>query len=107
LPVCRLDRLTAATPIAVRVGGVELLLILEGGKVTACERACPHEQADLARGRVHEGRLVCPHHAASFSLADGSVSPGWPTRALRLYQLRNESGDIFIDADALRPTRRG
>ncbi|MET0676313.1 MAG: Rieske (2Fe-2S) protein, partial [Bradyrhizobium sp.] len=69
--------------------------------VVACERACPHEQADLAIGHVAQGRLFCPRHAASFDLGDGSMSPGWPSPGLRLYPVRIERGEVLIAAVAL------
>lgn len=105
LPVCSLPRLTAAGIVAVRVAGVDVALIADGGVVTACERACPHEQADLACGRVVNGRLACPRHDASFSLVDGAISDGWPSRPLRLYPVRVERGEVFINVASLKPLR--
>lgn len=104
-PVCSLPRLTAEGIVAVRVAGVDLALISDGGMVSACERACPHEQADLACGRVVNGRLTCPRHDASFSLIDGAISDGWPSRPLRLYPVRVERGEVLINAAALKPDR--
>lgn len=88
-----------------RVAGVDLALIVDGGVVAACERACPHEQADLACGRVVGGRLACPRHDASFSLVDGTISDGWPSRPLRLYPVRAERGEVFINAASLKSVR--
>jgi nitrite reductase/ring-hydroxylating ferredoxin subunit len=31
----------------VRVGSADVLLVRDGERIAACERACPHEQADL------------------------------------------------------------
>ncbi|WP_022723126.1 Rieske (2Fe-2S) protein [Rhodopseudomonas sp. B29] len=101
LPVCSLPRLTEAGIVAVRVAGVDLALISEGGRVMACERACPHEQADLACGRLLHGRIACPRHEASFSLDDGTISDGWPSRPLRFYPVRVERGEVFINAASL------
>ncbi len=105
LPVCSLPRLITAGIVAIRVAGVDLALISDGGAVSACERACPHEQADLACGRVVNGRLACPRHDASFSLVDGAISDGWPSRPLRLYPVRVERGEVFINAAALKSVR--
>lgn len=104
LPVCSINRLTDAGIVPVRVAAVDLILIADAGRVVACERACPHEQADLARGRVVHGRLACPRHAASFSLDDGTISQGWPSRPLKLYPVRIERGEICIDAFAIGAT---
>ncbi|MFC0238927.1 Rieske (2Fe-2S) protein [Rhodopseudomonas telluris] len=105
LPVCSLPRLTSAGIVAVRVAGVDLALVADGGLVSACERACPHEQADLACGHIVNGRLACPRHDASFSLVDGAISDGWPSRPLRLYPVRVERGEVFINAACLRSGR--
>ena len=102
MPVCGLNQLAANSIVAVRIAGVDLVLISDEGRVVACERACPHEQADLAGGHVAAGRLFCPRHAASFSLIDGAISFGWPTRPLRLYPVRVEHGEVFVDAAALK-----
>ena len=104
LPVCAISRLAAGGIVAVRIAGVDLVLVSDQGRVVVCERACPHEQADLAGGRVTGGRLFCPRHAASFSLEDGAISLGWPSRPLRLYPVLVEHGEVFIDAGALKRT---
>jgi 3-phenylpropionate/trans-cinnamate dioxygenase ferredoxin subunit len=84
----------------IRIEGVDLLLVRHGERIAACERACPHEQADLGLGRISEGRLFCPRHFASFDLDDGHISAGWPARPLRLYPVRIISGHIWIDVVA-------
>jgi 3-phenylpropionate/trans-cinnamate dioxygenase ferredoxin component len=102
IAVCPLDRLAHQAIICVRLEAIHLLLVRDGDDVFACERACPHEQADLGLGRVADGRIVCPRHDASFDLRDGSVSRGWPSRALRRYPARIIDGQIWINASAVR-----
>lgn len=77
---------------------VDLLLVRDGEHIAACERACPHEQADLSLGRIADGRLFCPRHFPSFELGDGHISAGWPSRPLRRNPVRIEGGRIWIDA---------
>jgi 3-phenylpropionate/trans-cinnamate dioxygenase ferredoxin subunit len=69
--VCGVDALIGAQIIPVQVGDRQLLLVKDGDRVVACERACPHEQADLALGRCANGKLFCPRHFAWFDLNDG------------------------------------
>lgn len=95
--VCTRDRLAAQTIVCARVADIGILIIREGDKVFACERACPHEQADLSRGHVAQGRLHCPHHRASFGLASGDVSPGWPSRPLRRFPVRLDDVQVWVD----------
>ncbi|WP_298244177.1 Rieske (2Fe-2S) protein [uncultured Bradyrhizobium sp.] len=96
-PVWNLDRLRAETIVRVHVAGLDLLLIWNDGDAVACDRACPHEQADLALGEVRGGRLFCPRHAASFDLRDGAINPGWPSPPLRLYPLRITGEQICVE----------
>ena len=93
---CALERLIGQGITCVRLADTELMLIWSEGRAVACERACPHEQADLSHGHLSEGRLVCPHHAASFDLADGSISNGWASRPLRIYPVRVEGGQVWV-----------
>ena len=102
MPVCGLSRLISQTMICARVTGVDLLLVWSEGRAVACERICPHEQADLSAGHLSQGRLFCPRHAASFDLRNGHISYGWPSRALRLYPVRVGNDQVWIDAGALK-----
>ncbi|WP_457105338.1 Rieske (2Fe-2S) protein [Methylobacterium sp. P5_C11] len=88
----------AGSVIPVTIDGQSLLIVHDGDRVFALERTCPHEGADLAKGRCVAGRLHCPHHQASFALTDGAVSPGWSIRRLCTYNIRILDGDIYIDA---------
>jgi nitrite reductase/ring-hydroxylating ferredoxin subunit len=84
--------------VCVRLDGVSFLLIREGDQVFACERACPHEQADLSLGHVANGRLFCPRHLASFDLQYGNISAGWASKPLRMFRARIKDEQIWIDA---------
>jgi 3-phenylpropionate/trans-cinnamate dioxygenase ferredoxin component len=103
MPVCGLNRLISQTIVCARVTGVDVILIWNEGRAVACERMCPHEQADLSAGRLSGGRLCCPRHAASFDLRNGRISYGWPSRPLRLYPVRVMDDQIWIDAAAMKP----
>ncbi|EJN10607.1 ferredoxin subunit of nitrite reductase and ring-hydroxylating dioxygenase [Bradyrhizobium sp. YR681] len=103
IPVCDLARLKAET--IVRVAGRDMLVIWNDGNVVACDRACPHEQADLGRGQVTAGRLLCPRHAASFDLRDGAITAGWPSPPLRLYPVRITGEKIWIETSQRRSGR--
>jgi 3-phenylpropionate/trans-cinnamate dioxygenase ferredoxin subunit len=100
--VCSLDRFAERNIICVQVEGSDLILVRDGDRIHAFERACPHEQADLSQGRVADGRLFCPRHQASFGLGDGTITPGWPSRDLRSYVVRVEGRQVWIDAGAVR-----
>jgi nitrite reductase/ring-hydroxylating ferredoxin subunit len=104
MPVCGLSRLISQTIVCARVTGIDLVLIWNEGRAVACERMCPHEQADLSLGHLAAGRLCCPRHAASFDLRNGQISYGWPSRPLRIYPVRVVDDQVWIDAVAMRST---
>ena len=95
--VCAVERLRDQPMLCAKAAGVALLVIRDGERFYACERACPHEQADLSLGRVTNGQLHCPRHQAWFDLADGRISPGWTSRALRRYAVRVVYGEVQVD----------
>jgi 3-phenylpropionate/trans-cinnamate dioxygenase ferredoxin component len=101
-----LERLADGIIVCARVNVVDVLLVRDGERVFACERACPHEQADLSLGRIVDGRLLCPRHFASFDLNDGHISAGWPSRPLRRYPVRIEDGQVWVDAAAAESAAR-
>jgi nitrite reductase/ring-hydroxylating ferredoxin subunit len=101
MPVCGLSHLISQTIICSRVTGIDLIVIWNEGRAVACERICPHEQADLSLGHLSAGRLFCPRHAASFDLRNGRISYGWPSRPLRVYPVRIEADQVWIDAGAI------
>ena len=100
--VCGLSRLISDTIVCARVIGVDLVLVWSEGHAVACERICPHEQADLGLGHLSGGRLCCPRHAASFDLSNGQISCGWSSRPLRVYPVRIKDDQVWIDAAAIR-----
>lgn len=91
------DRLVHRPIVALQVNGRDLIVLRDSGRLHACERACPHEQADLCLGHAANGRLHCPRHLASFDLDDGKISSGWQSRDLRRYPVRIIDGVIWID----------
>lgn len=95
---CSLDETVGRPLLPVRVGGQQLLIVRDGEDLHCCERACPHEQADLAQGRCSHGILFCPRHLAWFRLTDGQVSPGWSFRPLRILPVRVADGQVLVDA---------
>jgi 3-phenylpropionate/trans-cinnamate dioxygenase ferredoxin subunit len=97
IAVCAADRLGDQALICGKAAGVALLLIRDGDRLYACERACPHEQADLSLGHVKDGQLHCPRHLAWFDLESGGISPGWSSRALRRYPVRIVNGEVQVD----------
>tara|TARA_R100001443_G_C3357784_1_gene178361 strand:- start:584 stop:2125 length:1542 start_codon:yes stop_codon:yes gene_type:complete len=50
----------------------ETFQLSDNGKKYECQRYCPHAMADLSKGQVINGELICPNHGWAFKLKDGS-----------------------------------
>jgi nitrite reductase/ring-hydroxylating ferredoxin subunit len=62
------DRIRRARPVAVSVGGQEVVAWRDGdGTLHAGPGACPHMGADLATGTIDDGALICPWHGLRLS----------------------------------------
>lgn len=88
-------------PVAVDVLGEALVVFRdEAGRSVVVDRRCPHLGADLSRGPVRAGRLVCPFHHWEFDgegrvchiPAGGKV----PRVRARRFETREVGGLVFI-----------
>ena len=58
----------AAAPVAIRLLGVDLVLWrAPSGAIVGAPDRCPHREAPLSAGSVHDGCLVCPYHGWTFA----------------------------------------
>lgn len=53
-----------------RIGGVQLLLIQDGGQRYLLRNFCPHKGFPLHTGTLAGTRIRCAYHAMEFDLAD-------------------------------------
>lgn len=88
-------------PVAVDVLGESLVAFRdEAGRVVVLDRRCPHLGADLARGPVQPGRLVCPFHHWAFD-GEGRVchvpaGGKLPAARARRFEAKEAGGLVFV-----------
>ena len=79
-PVVEVNDLPEGAPHQVHVGDTPVVLVRRGDTIHALADTCSHLSAPLSDGQVvrEKGRdcIVCPWHASTFDLADGSVVHG-------------------------------
>lgn len=79
------------------VNGVMVALANLDGNFYAIENACTHDGGPLGEGEVVDGCCVeCPRHGAKFDLKTGDVTSLPATTPVICYEVKVESGDIFI-----------
>lgn len=95
-PVMEDGDLVEGQPVAAPAGGIDVLLVRQGGRVHAIADRCGHAGAPLHEGTVEDGCIVCPWHGSVFRLADGDVVHGPATVAQPCFETRLEDGKILV-----------
>jgi nitrite reductase/ring-hydroxylating ferredoxin subunit len=67
-------------------------------QVVAFDRRCPHGGADLAKGTISSGEIVCPWHNLRFDPVSGA-SACESLRRLRRYETRVRDGRVTVSID--------
>lgn len=67
----KLHRLHDGYRQTLRLGGRELLLLQEEGRVYLLANRCPHMDAPLHKAAVRDNLLRCPVHGIEFNLLTG------------------------------------
>lgn len=80
----------------VTADGAVVLLVREDGRLYAMANTCSHAGGPLDEGSFVEGCVVCPWHASTFRLADGSIVRGPATTPQPTYQTRVRDGQIEV-----------
>ena len=85
--------------LPVDLDGVGVLLVRHHGCIYALENRCTHDGTELTGGTVEDDAVVCPHHGARFSLADGAALCAPAYEALTTFPVRVEDGCIQVRDD--------
>ncbi|GAB3635243.1 FAD-dependent oxidoreductase [Hymenobacter arcticus] len=84
-------------------GGPEVLLTRQQGQVHAFAPNCPHYGAPLEKGKVVNGKLICPWHHACFKLDSGHLCAPPALDDLPTYAVREAEGRIWVQVPANPP----
>lgn len=78
--------------------GVSVLVVQQQGVVSIVENRCPHMDAPLDFGKIHNGNIRCPLHGMEFSLTSGAgIGPAACTGGLKNFQAVIVDGVIGIN----------
>ncbi|MDQ2756880.1 MAG: Rieske 2Fe-2S domain-containing protein, partial [Actinomycetota bacterium] len=91
--------------MAVTVEGTPVLVVRRPQGIVAIGDRCTHRGAPLHEGDIEDGCVVCPWHAAKFSLDDGSVLRGPASRPESVFDVRVVDGRVEVRRDEERALR--
>ena len=80
----------------VTTGETAVLVVRDNGQLLALANTCSHAGGPLDEGEFGDGCVVCPWHASTFRLADGSILRGPASTPQPTYQTRVRDGKIEI-----------
>jgi nitrite reductase/ring-hydroxylating ferredoxin subunit/uncharacterized membrane protein len=83
-------------PIAVSVGGEEVLVVRTNGQVYAIADVCAHAGGPLHEGEIDGICVTCPWHGSVFRLDDGHVVHGPATAPQPAYDVRLTGGRVSL-----------
>src|SRR5580700_1548410 len=101
--VASLDDFGDRDAIGIEVADAPIALFRLGDEVHATSGACTHQFALLSDGFVEaaDGSVECPLHQALFDIRTGKVMCAPATENLKVYPVRIEGSDIFIDMEGV------
>lgn len=67
------------------------------GKIHATDMICTHADADLSTGFLSEEGVRCPLHLSVFNLADGKPQNLPAETPLRVYNVKVQEDDIYVE----------
>ena len=81
----------------VNLGGKKIILTRWAERLAAFDHACPHASADLSKGELHRGRIICPDHEYKFDVGNGRILyPPDETYCLKRYPVKEENGHVKV-----------
>ncbi|HXR26214.1 MAG TPA: cytochrome P450 [Candidatus Binataceae bacterium] len=98
------DQVGEGRMLRVDANGRPLLVACIEGRFYAIEAICSHAGGRLEDGEIENGCVVCPVHAAVFSLTTGKVAAhtDWATD-LQSFGVIAEGNELFVDLPLLEP----
>lgn len=97
--VCADADLALNTPLQVEIGGVPIVVVRgSDGVVHALDDTCTHAEVSLSEGVVEGDEIECEAHGATFDLTSGAARSLPATKALRVYPVTIEDGDVLVSA---------
>ncbi len=105
--VCAVSDIADGAMKVFTVGGKEILVANVGGIFHAVQAKCPHMKANLVKGKIENGVLICPMHGARFDLTTGKLMKdvSWLISKLTFHGAKDiESFAVTVDGNDLKVT---
>ena len=101
--LCALDELEPGSARRFVVGDRKIAVVRLGDDVYAVGDVCSHENISLSEGEIHadDKTIECWKHGSEFSLETGEALTLPATKAVPVYEVRVDDGDIVVVIEAV------
>ena len=97
--VGRADQIAEGEATAFEVSGAEVAVARSGGTLYAFSDICTHRRCNLSMGGEIDGTAItCECHGSTFDMSTGAVLEGPATEPIETYPVRDEGGELQIEA---------
>ncbi|MGA2784285.1 MAG: non-heme iron oxygenase ferredoxin subunit [Candidatus Bathyarchaeia archaeon] len=93
---CKLSDVPPGTMFSLDIGNVHLMIVNVDGTLSALNRICTHETADLSTGFLLGSEVTCPLHLSRFDVKTGAVQNPPATLPLTTYSLKVEGSNVYV-----------
>ena len=97
--VCQLSDIPPGNMFPVDLGELHIMIVNAEGKLSAVDRVCTHETADLSTGFLIDTEVTCPLHLSRFDVTNGTVKNPPATKPLRIYELKIEGTSVCVQVN--------
>jgi 3-phenylpropionate/trans-cinnamate dioxygenase ferredoxin subunit len=94
------DAVREDAPLSTEVDGYAIVVARCGNDLFAVEDRCTHDGESLAGAEVESCEIICPRHAARFSLRSGEALTPPAYEPLRTFNVRIMQGRILVERPA-------
>jgi nitrite reductase (NADH) small subunit len=99
------QELERARKKVVDAGDRQIVVVWHEGAPYAMDNICIHQQRELVKGVVLNGRLVCPGHQWAYELGTGYCRER--DRTQPTFRAKEEDGVVYVDATEAQPAAAG
>jgi len=93
--ICKLEELKDDSVSRFIIDGLDIVLLLNNGQVSALSNICPHYHIPaMHNGFIENDKIVCGYHGWEFNIKDGCMHNG--AKGLDNYSVMIEEGKVFV-----------
>lgn len=97
LEVCRLEELPPGAMKGMELGEQRVVVANVEGELRAFSGVCTHAYAELDKGFLRDGRVMCPLHFSEFDTRTGEALSPPAEEPIPVFAVKVEAGKVVVE----------